>query len=53
MGNVLVECLFESALTIWCSSLQEDARAIPSVLDLHFAVSQVLKPCALSVCTSP
>ena len=24
-------CLFESVLTIWCSSLLEDARAIPSV----------------------
>ena len=31
-------CLFESALTIWCSSLLEDARVILSVEDLHLAV---------------
>ena len=31
VGNILGGCLFESVLTIWCSSLLEDARAIPSV----------------------
>ena len=30
-GNILGGCLFESVLTIWCSSLLEDARAILSV----------------------
>ena len=30
-GNILRGCLFESALTIWSSSLLEDARGIPSV----------------------
>ena len=30
-GNILGGCLFESAVTIWCSSLLEDARAILSV----------------------
>ena len=30
-------CLFESVLTIWRSSLLEDARAILSVKDLHLA----------------
>ena len=29
--NGLGGCLFESVLTIWCSSLLEDARAILSV----------------------
>ena len=29
--NILGGCLFESVLTIWCSSLLEDARAILSV----------------------
>ena len=38
VGNILGECLFESLLTIWCSSLLEDARAIPSVKNLHLAV---------------
>ena len=37
-GNILGGCLFESVLTIWCSSLPEDARAIPSVQNLHLAV---------------
>ena len=37
VGNNLGGCLFESVLTIWCSSLLEDARAIPSVQDLHLA----------------
>ena len=36
--NILGGCLFESVWTIWCSSLLEDARAIPSVQDLHLAV---------------
>ena len=31
VGNILGGCLFESVLTISCSSLLEDARAIPSV----------------------
>ena len=31
VGNILGGCLFESVLTIWCSSLLEDARAILSV----------------------
>ena len=30
-GNILGGCLFESVLTIWCSSLLEDARAILSM----------------------
>ena len=29
VGHILGGCLFESVLTIWCSSLQEDARAVP------------------------
>ena len=33
-GNILGGCLFESELTIWCSSLLEDARAILSVQNL-------------------
>ena len=40
-GNILGGCLFESVITIWCSSLLEDVRAILSLLNLH-----------LSVCTS-
>ena len=31
VGNILGGYLFESVLTIWCSSLLQDARAIPSV----------------------
>ena len=31
VGNVFGGCLFESVLTIWCSSLLEDARSILSV----------------------
>ena len=31
VGNIIGVCLFESVLTIWCSSLLEDARAILSV----------------------
>ena len=31
VGNILGGCLFESVLTIWCSSSLEDARAILSV----------------------
>ena len=38
VGNVLGGCLFESVLTIWCSSLLEDARAILSVQNLHIVV---------------
>ena len=38
VGNILCGCLFESVLTIWYSSLLEDARAIPSVQALHLAV---------------
>ena len=38
VGNIYGGCLFESVLTIWCSSLLEDARAIPSVKILHLAV---------------
>ena len=29
--NILGGCLFESVLTIWCTSLLEDARAVLSV----------------------
>ena len=53
VGNILGGCLFESVLTIWCSSLLEDARAILSVKKLTWLCSQVLKPCALPVRTSP
>ena len=38
VDNILSGCLFESVLTIWCSSLLEDARAFLSVYDLHLAV---------------
>ena len=31
VGNILGGCLFESVLTIWCSSLLKDARSILSV----------------------
>ena len=31
VGNIVGGCLLESALTIWCSSLFEDVRAIHSV----------------------
>ena len=31
VDNILGGCLFESVLTIWCSSLLEDARATLSV----------------------
>ena len=37
VGNILGGCLFQSILTIWCSSLLEDAKAILSVLNLHLA----------------
>ena len=36
-GNILGGCLFESTLTIWCSSLLEDAKTILSVQNLHLA----------------
>ena len=38
VGNIIGGCLFESVLTIWCSSLLADARAILSVLNLYLAV---------------
>ena len=38
VGNILGRSVFESVLTIWCSSLLEDARAILSVYYLHLAV---------------
>ena len=38
VGNTLGGCLLESVLTIWCSSLLNDARAIPSEKNLHLAV---------------
>ena len=38
VGYILCECLIKSVLTILCSCLLEDARAILSVLNLHFAV---------------
>ena len=31
VGNILGGCLFESLLTIWCSSLLEDVKAVLSV----------------------
>ena len=31
VGNILGRFLFESILTIWCSSLLEDVKAILSV----------------------
>ena len=43
VGNISGECPFESVLTIWCSSLLEDARGIPSVQNLHLAVSTRLE----------
>ena len=44
VGNILGGCLFESDLTIWCSSLLEDARAILSVQNSHLAVCTSLEP---------
>ena len=41
VGNIIGGCLFQSVLTIWYSSLLEDARAILSVKNSH-----------LNVCTS-
>ena len=38
VDNILGGCLFESVLTIWCSSSLEDARAILSENSLHLAV---------------
>ena len=46
VGNIFGGCLFENVLTIWCSSLLEDARAILSVYNLDLAVCKSLKPCA-------
>ena len=43
VGNTLGGCLFESVLTIWCSSLLEDARAILSVINLHIVVCTSLE----------
>ena len=41
--NILGGCLFESVLTIWCSSLLEDARSILSVKNVHLAVCTSLE----------
>ena len=38
-GKILGGCLLKSVLTIWCSSLLEDARAVFSVKSSHVAVS--------------
>ena len=38
VGNIIGGCLFESVLTIWRSSLLEDARAILSVQSSYLAV---------------
>ena len=36
VGNILGGCLFESVLTIWCSSLLEDARSlVKAVCKVH------------------
>ena len=43
VGNILGGCLFESVLTIWCSSLLEDARAILSEQIIHLAVGTSLE----------
>ena len=43
VGNILGGCLFESVLTIWCSCLLEDARAILSVYNLHLVVCTSFK----------
>ena len=52
VGNIFGGCLFESVLTIWCSALLEDARAILSMENLHFDVCTRFENCALPVCTS-
>ena len=53
VGNILSGCLFESVLTIWCSSLLEDARTIPSLLDLHLAVCTSFETlCIACLCKS-
>ena len=38
VGNILGGCLFDGMITIRCSSLLEDDRATPSVLNLHLSV---------------
>ena len=38
VGNIIGGCIFESVLTIWCSSLLEDARAILLEQNLHLTV---------------
>ena len=38
VDNVLGGCLFESVLTIWCSSLLEDARAILLVYNYSWQI---------------
>ena len=48
VGNILGGCLFESVLTIWCSSLLEDARTILSVRNLHLAVGTSLEELCLA-----
>ena len=41
VGNIFGECLSESALTFWCSSLLEDSIAI--FLSVEFTFSYVHK----------
>ena len=53
VGNILGGCLFESILTIWCSSLLEDARLFFLCKIYTWLCAQVLTPCALPVRTSP
>ena len=43
VGIILGRCLFESALIIWCSSFQEDTRAILSVYNWQFSVCTTLE----------
>ena len=38
VGNILGVCLFKSVLTMWCSSLLENARTILLVKNVHLAV---------------
>ena len=54
-STLLVKCLMKilSVLTIWCSSLLEDARAILQCKIYTWLCAQVLKPSALPVRTSP
>ena len=53
VGNILGGCLFESVLTIWYSSLLEDARAILLVQNLHLAVCTSFETlCLACLCKS-